>query len=150
MWNCNGGCDVSGPHVIVDTNVFIAARNRREPGFVSSRKLLDGIDRGEFHAVVSTVTIAEIRAGLSVEEVPTVWRAILTHLLTSPNYHVASVDSDIAEAAGALRASSRLTLPDAMIVATGRLRGAAFLVTQDPTLARTQSELAIKAPEDVV
>ena len=141
---------MNGPSVIVDTNVFVSARNRRERGFAACRRLLDGIDHGDFRALVSTVTIAEIRAGLVPEEIPLVWRAMLTHLLTSPNYHVESVDADIAEAAGELRASSRLALPDALIVATGQLRGASFLVTQDRELARRQPNLLIKAPEDVV
>jgi predicted nucleic acid-binding protein len=111
---------------------------------------LDAIDQGEFRAIVSAVTIAEIRAGLLPEEIPTVWRAMLTHLLTSPNYRVESVDVDIAGAAGELRASSHLALPDALIIATGQLRGALFLVTQDRELARLQKGLAVKSPEHVV
>jgi len=140
---------VSGPIAIVDTNIFISARNRQEPGFAACRKVLDQIDNGNLTAIISTVTIAEIRAGMSREEIPTVWKAMLTHLLTSPNYRVESVDAEIAESAGELRASKRLTLPDAMVVATGRLRGAAFLVTQDRALGRQQDRLAIKSPEDV-
>lgn len=141
---------MSGPDVLVDTNIFVSARNRRERGFGSCRKSLDPIDRGAFREVVSVVTIAEIRAGLVPEEIPTTWRAMLTHLLTSPNYRVEAVNAEIAEAAGELRASSHLALPDALIVATAQLRGASMIVTQDRELARSQKGLAIKSPEQVV
>ncbi|HLN50457.1 MAG: type II toxin-antitoxin system VapC family toxin [Thermoplasmata archaeon] len=140
---------MTGPTVIVDTNVFVSARNRHEPGFASCRRLLDRIDQDEYRAIVSTVTVAEIRAGMVPEEVSTVWRAMLTHLLTSANYRVAPMDAEIAEAAGGLRASSRLTLPDAVIVATGQLHGAAYLVTQDQELARRQAILKVKAPDQL-
>jgi predicted nucleic acid-binding protein len=141
---------VSGRDVLVDTNVFVSARNRRERGFASCRKLLDAIDGGEFRAIVSTVTIAELRAGLLPEETPAVWRAMVTHFLTSANYRVEPVDVDIAEAAGELRASSHLTLPDALIAATGHLRGASILVTQDREMARAQAWMAVKTPDQIV
>jgi predicted nucleic acid-binding protein len=140
---------VSGPSAIVDTNIFIAARNRHERGYAACRRLLDQIDQGRLTAIVSTVTVAELRAGMALEEIPTVWKAMLTHLLTSPNYRVEPPDAEIAEAAGELRASNRLTLPDALVVATGHLRGASFIVTQDRGLGRLQDRLSAKLPDDV-
>lgn len=140
---------MSGPDAIVDTNIFISARNRHERGYTACRKVLDQIDEGHLTAIVSAVTIAEIRAGMTREEIPTVWRAMFTHLLTSPNYRVESVDAEIADAAGELRASNRLTLPDALVVATGRLRGASFVVTQDRALGRRQDLVTVKLPEEV-
>jgi predicted nucleic acid-binding protein len=137
---------VSGVSVVVDTNVFVSARNRHERGSPVCRRLLDRIDQGEFQAIVSTVTIAEIRAGISPQEVNTAWKAMLSHFLTSTNYKVEPVATDIAEVAGELRSTSNLTLPDALVVVTGLLRGAAFLVTQDKDMARTQSVLPVKTP----
>lgn len=140
---------MSGLNAIVDTNIFISARNRHELGYSACRKLLDQIDQGRLTAIVSTVTVAEIRAGMTPEEIPTVWKAMFAHLQTSPNYRVESVDAEIADAAGELRASNRLTLPDALVVATGQLRGAAFIVTQDRQLGRRQDRLSVKLPGDV-
>jgi predicted nucleic acid-binding protein len=140
---------VSGLNAIVDTNIFISARNRREPGYADCRKLLDQIDQGRLTGIVSTVTIAEIQAGMTPEEIRTVWKAIFTHLLTSPNYRVESVDAEIADAPGELRASNELTLPDALIVATGQLRGGSFVVTQDKRLGRRQGRLAVKLPDEM-
>jgi len=140
---------VSGLDVIVDTNVFVSARNRHERGNPACRKLLDRIDQGEFRAMVATITIAELRAGISPEEVRTVWKVMLSHLLTSSSYQVESVDADIAEAAEELRATSRLTPPDATVVATGQLRGASLLLTRDKELALRQSVLPVKSPDDL-
>ncbi len=67
---------------------------------------------------------------------------------TSTNYCVVPVDTEIAEAAGELRTVSHVDLPHALIVATGKVRGAAFLVTQDRQIGRTQSTLPIEAPAD--
>jgi predicted nucleic acid-binding protein len=140
---------VSGPVVVVDTNVFVSARNRHEAGHSSCRKFLDSIDDGSYRAIVSVVTVAELRAGISTSEVPTVWKAMLSHLHTSPHYQLEVVDSDIAELAGELRAAHRVTLPDAIVVATGQLRGASLIVTQDRELARRQSIMIAKAPQDL-
>ncbi len=140
---------MSGRDVIVDTNVFVSARNRQERGHQACRRLLDRIDGGALCATVSTVTIAELRAGILMEEVPTVWRAMLSHFLTSDNYRVEPVNADIAQAAGAIRAASRISLPDALIVATGHLRGVDFLVTQDREMSRRQTVLSVKSPQDL-
>ncbi len=141
---------MSGPDVLVDTNVFVSARNRREPGSGACRRFLDAVDRGEFLARVSVVTVAELRAGLSPEEVPHAWRAILTHFLTSPHYRVEPIDADLAEAGGSLRATARVALPDALIVATGLRRGVSCLVSQDRELAHKPVGLPVRAPEEML
>ncbi len=140
---------MSGVTAIVDTDVFVSARNPEEPGYAACRELLDRIDRGGLRAIVSTVTIAELRAGMSPGEDGPGWRAVLTHLLTTPSYRVEPVDLEVAEAAGALRASSRLTLPDAVIVATGLVRGASYVVTQDDKIIRRQTLLRVCRPGDI-
>ena len=139
---------MSGPDAIVDTNIFVSARNPREDGHAACRALLEAIDSDKVQAIVSTVTLAELRAGFSPEEVPTVWRPLSAHLHSSPNYVVEAVDSDIAEAAGALRHSSRLTLPHALIVATGQVRRAKCVVTQDLELRKARIGLPIKKPSE--
>jgi predicted nucleic acid-binding protein len=97
---------VTGPTAVIDTNIFLSAKNPAEPGYTACRKLLDRVDRGDILALVSTVTVAEIRAGLSPEDAAANWRALLTHLLTSPNYRVEPMDVDVAEAASSLRPAS--------------------------------------------
>ena len=140
---------MSGRTVLLDTNIFVSARNRGESGHDACRWLLDGVDEGRLHAMVSTITLAEIRAGLTIAEVRTVWQAFLSHLLTAPNYTVEPVDASIAEEAGELRSQTKLTLPDALIVSTGHLRGAESLVTLDREIGRRQSLLPARPPSEV-
>ncbi len=138
---------MSGPAALVDTNVLVSARNPHEAGYGPCRRLLQRVERGELVALVSTVTLAELRAGIAAEQVPLVWRPLLAHLLSSPNFRICPVDTDVAEEAGVLRAGSRLGLADAMIVATAHLRGADYLVTQDRAMARVQSVVPVRTPE---
>ncbi len=77
------------------------------------------------------------------------WHAFLSHLLTSPNYSVEAVDAEVAEAAGELQQATRLTLPDALIVATGTVRKATAVVTQDRQLGRLQAVLPTCGPAEV-
>ena len=140
---------MSGPDVVVDTNIFVSARNPTEAGYDACRHLLDRIDAGRVRALVSTVTAAEIRAGLEPAEVRAVWQAFLSHLLTSPNYSVVAVDVKIAETAGELRQHTTLSLPDALIVATAYVREAAAVVTQDRPLGHLQSMVRVCGPSEV-
>jgi predicted nucleic acid-binding protein len=105
--------------------------------------------RGTVQALVSTLTIAEIRAGLRPQGARNVWRAFVSHLLTSPNYRVEPVDVTIAEQAGQIRESSRISLPDAPILATGRSRDADCIITLDRELGRHQKSVRVCRPEEI-
>ena len=140
---------MTGRSAVVDTNVFITARTPSERGFEDCRKLIDQIDRGGLKAILSAITIAELRAGIPPNRTETGWRPMLTHFLTSPNYQIEPVDSDIAESAGELRASDGLTLPDAIIIATARICGASVVISQDEKLARQQQLVRVIAPDRV-
>ena len=140
---------MSGPDVLIDTNVFVSARNRSESGRAACARLLDLVDEGKVHAVVSTISLAELRAGMSPAEAKNVWQAFVSHLLASPNYEVAPVDLAVAEAAGEIRQRSRLTLPDALILATGQLRAVECVVTQDRQFGRAQTDLEVRSPDKV-
>jgi predicted nucleic acid-binding protein len=140
---------VSGSSVVVDTNIFVSARNPDEAGYGDCRRLLDRIDSGKPRALVSAITLAEIRSGLEPAEAQAVWQALASHFLTSPNYSVEPVDVAIAERAGELRQQTKLTLPDAIVVATGQLRGATAIVTQDRELGRRQTVVRTCSPSEV-
>jgi predicted nucleic acid-binding protein len=140
---------VGGTRVLVDTNVFLAARAPREPGHASSRRLLDAVDDGGLEALVSVITLAELRAGFTVAQLPALWTPFLSHLRASRSYSIEPVDEAIALAAGELRESTHLTIPDALILATAMLRGADFLATHDLVLLRTKSNVPSKRPDDI-
>ena len=137
---------MSEERAIVDTDVFVSARNRNESGSSSCRAFLDRFDQGDLQSLASTITIAELRAGLSAAEAQSTWQAFVSHLLASPNFRVEPVDVAIAEGAGELRQRTNLSLPDALIVTTGKLRGAAYIVSQDLDLNRKQTLLEVRAP----
>ena len=137
---------MSGTALVVDTNIFVSARNRSETGFEACRAVLAHIDRGEQLAIVSSLTLAELRAGFADREVPTVWRPMLSHFLTSPNYRIAPVSPSIADRAGELRSRFRLRLADAVIVATGLECEAAGVITQDREIRTKQSAIPVRLP----
>jgi predicted nucleic acid-binding protein len=58
-------------------------------------------------------------------------------------------DEAIALAARELRESTRLALPDAVILATAKLRGADFVATRDLELLRTKSPPPSKRPDEI-
>ncbi|MCI4329149.1 MAG: PIN domain-containing protein [Thermoplasmata archaeon] len=140
---------MSGARVLVDTNVFLAARAAREPGHAASRRLLDAVDDGRLEALVSVITLAELRAGFTVAKLPALWTPFLSHLRASHSYSVEPVEEEIALAAGELRESTHLGLPDALILATARLRGAKFVATLDLELLRTKWSVAAKRPNEI-
>lgn len=141
---------MSGPLALMDTNIFVSARNRAESGYDVCRRLLDRVDDGRLRAQISTVSIAEIRAGLRPAEVRTIWQAFVSHLLTSPGYRIEPVDLAIAEMAGQLRSETKPSLPDALSLSTGHLKGAAFVISQDRQLGRLETLLEVRAPEHVI
>lgn len=120
-----------------------------EPHRGRLRRLLDRIDAGRAHGLVSIVTVAEVRAGLEPAEARAVWQVFLSHPLTSPNYSVEAVDGEIAEAAGALRRKTRLTLPGALIAATGKVRKATAVVARVRRLGHLGSMLRACGPSEV-
>lgn len=110
---------MSGLPAFVDTEVSVAARRPSEPGGRGGRRLLGAIDAGEVAATVPTIPLAELRAGLTARLAEAAWPPLVGHLLESDRDRVEPVYVGIAELAVELRQETRLTLPDALIVATG-------------------------------
>jgi predicted nucleic acid-binding protein len=111
--------------------------------------LLDAVDDGRLEALVSVVTLAELRAGFSDAQLPALWTPFLSHLRASRSYSIEPVDEAIALAAGQLRESTGLALPDALVLATAELRRAEVVATQDLELLRATSVVSTKRPEDI-
>jgi len=141
---------VSVARVVIDTNVFLSARDPGEPGHAASRALLEVVDDGRFHALVSVITLAEIRAGFTVAQLPALWTPFLSHLRASRSFSIEPVDEGIALAAGELRSGAGLSLPDALILATGRERSADCVATDDRELLRVKSSVATRRPADII
>ena len=52
-----------GIAVAIDTNVFINVKNKEEPYYPFSKRILDWIDDGRMEGIVSTIVVAEMCSG---------------------------------------------------------------------------------------
>ncbi len=136
--------------IVVDTNVFVAARNPAEEIFSDCRRLIAAIDEGKFRALISVVTLAELRAGFSNSELPALWTPFLSHLTASTNFSIEPVDREIALTAGEIRREVGLTIPDALILATAYHRGAKGVATADRELSRGKAYATALSPSELL
>ena len=104
--------------VALDTNVVIYALEDVRPYLDLAHQLLRLMERGRIMGTVSTVVEAEVLVKpLRERDRSTLEKAEL-FFKNSPNLVIRSVDRVIARRAALVRASSRLRLPDAIVVAT--------------------------------
>jgi len=136
--------------VVLDTNVFLNVINREEPMFASSSRLLDLVDEGRVRAVVSTVTLAELSTGYCGVGDEKGWKALLLHLLSSEYYSVVDVDVNVADRAGRVRAETGLRMPDSIIVASGLLNDAGYVVTHDEEFNKASSHIQPITSEEFI
>ena len=133
---------------VLDTNIFLNVINQEEPFFSDSRALLDLVDDGRFFGVVSTISVAELSVGYYAAGDEAGLRRFLLHLLSSENYQLVDVDSNVAELAGKIRNETGLRLPDALIIASGLKAGADRVVTGDEEFKRAEKILKSVSPSE--
>lgn len=122
--------------VCLDTNVFIAVKNREE-GYEYCERILDAIDDGLIEAFVSPIVISEVLVGYYRNKEEIEAKKFLEHLLQ--RYKVRNVDIEVAKISAKLRETG-LKLPDAIITATAMLVGA-ILVSKDYEIKIPQLEV---------
>ena len=122
--------------VALDTNIVIYALEAVEPYRELAQHLLRLIERGLMMGLVSTLVEAEVlvkpvreRDRMALEKVALFFRK-------SPNLVVRTFDSAVARRAALVRATSRLLLPDAIIVATAIEEKCEVIIGNDATLAQ--------------
>ena len=122
--------------VALDTNVVIYALEGVEPYGVLAQHLFRMMERGFTLATVSTVVEAETlvkplrdRNRLALERIELFFR-------NSPNLRFRSLDRTIARRAARVRATSRLALPDAIVVATALEEGCDALIGNDAAMVQ--------------
>jgi len=133
---------------VLDTNIFLNVINQEEPFFSDSSALLDLVDDGRFFGVVSTISVAELSVGYYAAGDEAGLRRFLLHLLSSENYQLVDVDSNVAELAGKIRNETGLRLPDALIIASGLKAGADHVVTGDEEFKRAEKILKSVSPSE--
>lgn len=126
---------MSGPRVYLDTNVFIAAYETRDSRGDQAWRILTAIEAGDFAAVTSELTLAEILVGpLEQRDYD---RAQHYQEIIAPGvgFEVPAIDRAVLIEAASLRAVRKsLRLPDAIHVATARLSACTHIVSDDRRL----------------
>lgn len=117
--------------IVVDANVFLNVKNKEEPFYSYSERVLNSIDEGRNRAILSTVVIAEICCGYYQTGESKDKDEFILHVSSSQNYHVMDVNTMIADQAAYVRSKTGMKLPDAIIVATGIIGKAKRIITND-------------------
>jgi predicted nucleic acid-binding protein len=134
----------------LDTPVFIYFLENNERYGELARITINGIEKGMWEGVTSTITLMEITVRpwqLGRESVAREYEAVLVHF---PNLSIVDVDRNVARAAAQLRAKYNVSPPDALQIAASLAYGAKAFLTNDKRLSRLQELLDILVLDDFV
>ena len=123
----------------LDTNVIIYSLENVAPYRELTGQVLRLMDRGLIVGHVSTVVETEVLVKPMRDRNRRALETIELFFRNSPNLVIRSVDRTVARRAAAVRASSRLSLPDATIVATALEDRCDVLIGNDSSVARYSS-----------
>lgn len=131
----------SGERILLDTTVLAAYLDSSEETHPVARHVLDELVAGGRNpAVVSMVTVMELLVR-PLRASPPGHHTVLAFLRHHANLDPIPLDLQMAQVAASLRATHRLSPPDALIVATGVASQVAHLVTNDAAWAKKLSVL---------
>ena len=136
--------------VALDTNILLNAKNADEPYSVHSLQVLDAIEDGSIHAVISVISIAELCTGYYSQGDKRGKDELLAHLISAKGFVIAGLDVETADAAARIRADTGLRLPDAIIIATVLAKGAQYLVTHDKELRKASLYLETMSSKELL
>ena len=139
------------PRVYLDSNVFISAYENNGARSDHAWWLLHSIEDGEFIAVTSEITLAEVLVRPVEERDYALSRQYQDVISPAEYLEVSKVTRPILLEAAALRSVRRaLRLPDAIHVASARLSGCRHIVSDDQRLTSTPGlELVHLGPHTV-
>lgn len=136
--------------VVLDTNIFLNVKNKEEPYYRSSVKVLDAIESRRIRGIVSVITITEMCSGYYEAGQEKEKTDFLAHLLGTSSFTIISLDASLADYAGRIRARTKLTLPDSIIVASGINSGATAIITHDREFAKSSNLLEPLQAKDLL
>jgi predicted nucleic acid-binding protein len=122
---------VRGQKVYLDTNIFIYGLEAIEPWARLVQDIYVSLEAGEWHAVTSSLSIAEcLVKPLKLERADMVlaYRAALSQ---SAYLQISPLSDEILVDAARLRATYNLKLPDAVHMATALKEGCTTMLTND-------------------
>lgn len=125
-------------HTLVglDTAVFIYYRETPNRFSAITREVFEGLERGDFQAVTSVISLLEIAVKPYRTGRPDLADEYDLLLANFPHINLVDVDRSTALKAAELRASYNLRPPDAIQVAACLVHGGTALVTNDSDLRR--------------
>ena len=132
----------------LDTPIFIYFLENNERYGPLAQLTLNGIEKGKWQGVTSTITLMEITVRpwqLGREAAAREYEAVLVHF---PNLSVVDVDRNVARAAAQLRAKYNVTPPDALQVAASLSFGAKAFLTNDRRISRLQELIDVLVLDD--
>ncbi len=116
--------------VLIDTGIFVNVLNE-ESDSESSARLLKKVHDKQIQAVISTITLSEILSIFyRISERRTMKAKIYVETIVGSK-NIIPVFRAVAEVAGKIKASYRLSLGDALIVSTAILTGCDYITTRD-------------------
>lgn len=116
-------------HALLDSSTLIAYHSPPERAHLLAKPLLDRIedDRDRLRGYYSALSASELLVRPTRTSEPA-FTYMHTFLLTFPNLTLLPVDLPVAMQAAALRATTNIRLPDALIIASGLLSGCEAIV----------------------
>jgi predicted nucleic acid-binding protein len=122
---------MSGPLAVIDSRIFIGAKNPDEPEHRECLRVLQLVDQQRIMGLVSRIPVAEVAVGYNLENDAEGRQEFPSYLRASHRITVVPVDLEVTEVAARLQSEVSLRLPEALIVATALHPGAECVVTHD-------------------
>ncbi len=130
---------LAGQKIALDTMIFIYAFEEDPAYSRFLRSFFSALEKGEFQAVTSTVTIAECLARPYRKKNFALAAQYMVVFRNFPNLSVIPVTDEVAERAALVRARYNVKAPDALHIATALLSGSRFFLTNDETLSSVEA-----------
>jgi len=132
--------------VCLDTNVFIAVKNKEED-FEFCIKILDAIEEKYIEGSISTIVLAEVLVGFYMKNE----KIEATRFLNSAmlNFDIIPVNIDITQKAAQIRVQYGIKLPDAIITASTINSNSDYFITFNRTMLK-KLEIQVLSPMDFV
>jgi len=124
---------LSGRRVLIDTNIIIYLTDGVQPYADLAGGVFRSLEAGHFSAVISLVSVAEIICGPLRKGLNAAAFRARDYLLNFPNAECTPVDEDVIAAVGQDERVKweRLRAADALIVASGLVKGADRFLSND-------------------
>lgn len=120
-----------GDRILLDTTAIAAYLDDAEAAHPVARHILEQfVASGRNPAIISMITVMELLVR-PLRASPPGHHTLLAFLRNHPNLSAVPVDLQVAQDAAFLRATSRLSPPDSLVVGTGLAAQVGHLVTND-------------------